>query len=172
LSRQVQPLFALDTNVFIGAHNDYYAPDFCPAFWDCILQYFCAGRLISIDRVFTEIEKPVDLVQWAQDAPNGFFAFSGEQPVRNAYSTIIDWVQNNSQFKPEAKSKVAAVADGWLVAYAQIHSAVVVTQEVSAPEAKNKVPIPDVCRVFGVDHVNSWEMLRQLGVRFILEPTA
>ena len=172
MSRQVQPLFVLDTNVFIGAHNDYYAPDFCPAFWDCILQYFCAGRLISIDRVFTEIEKPVDLVQWAQDAPNDFFAFSGEQPVRNAYSTIIDWVQNNSQFKPEAKSKFAAVADGWLVAYAQAHNAVVVTHERFSADAKGRVLIPNVCQQFNVPYLNTFEMLRQLGVRFILEPTA
>ena len=84
----------------------------------------------------------------------------------------MNWVQNSSQFKPEAKSKFAAGADGWLIAYAQIHNAVVVTQEVSAPKAKSKVPIPDVCQVFGVDYMNTWEMLRQLGVRFVLDPTA
>ena len=84
----------------------------------------------------------------------------------------MNWVQNSSQFKPEAKSKFAAGADGWLIAYAQTHSAVVVTQEVSAPDAKSKVLIPDVCQVFGVDYMNTWEMLRQLGVRFVLDPTA
>ena len=171
MSRQVQPLFVLDTNVFIGAHNGYYAPDFCPAFWSCILQYFHARRLSSIDRVFTEIEKPVDLVQWAQDAPNGFFAFSGDQPVVTVYSTIMDWVQNNSQFKLEAKSKFATVADGWLVAYARAHNAVVVTHERFSADAKSRVLIPSVCRQFNVPYLNTFEMLRQLGVRFVLDPT-
>ena len=172
MNGQPSPLFVLDSDVIIGAYRNHYAPDICPGFWDCIPLYFQSGHLISIERVFDEIQNPGDLVQWAQNAPSGLFAFSGEQPAITAYGTVMDWVQNSSQFKPEAKRKFAAGADGWLVAYAQIHSAVVVTQEVSAPEAKNKVPIPDVCRVFGVDYVNSWEMLRQLGVRFILEPTA
>jgi len=170
LNRQPLPLYVLDTNAFIGAHNDYYAPDFCPAFWDCILQYFHAGLLISIDRVFTEIEKPVDLVQWVQNAPNGFFAFSGDQPVVTVYSAIMNWVQNNSQFKPEAKSKFATVADGWLVAYAQAHNAVVVTHERFSADAKSRVLIPNVCRQFSVPYLNTYEMLRQLGARFILDP--
>ncbi|MCY3711645.1 MAG: DUF4411 family protein [Caldilineaceae bacterium] len=171
MRRQVQPLFVLDTNVFIGAHNGYYGPDFCPAFWACILQFFHARRLISIDRVFTEIEKPVDLIQWAQDTPNGFFASSGDQPVVTVYSTIMNWVQNNSQFKPEAKSEFATVADGWLIAYAQAHNAVVVTHELFRPNATNRVLIPNICRQFNVPYLNTFEMLRQLGVRFVLDPT-
>ncbi len=171
MSRQVQPLFVLDTNVFIGAHNDYYAPDFCPAFWDCILQYFHAGRLISIDRVFAELTKPSDLVQWAQNAPSALFAFSGEPSVVTAYGTIMDWIQNSSQFKPEAESRFAGVADGWLIAYAQIHNAVVVTHELFNPNAKGRVLIPNVCRQFSVPYLNTFEMLRQLGVQFDLRPT-
>ena len=171
MSRQRRPLYVLDTNAFIGAHIDYYAPDFCPAFWDCIPHYFCAGRLISIDRVFTEKEKPVDLVQWAQNAPNGFFAFSGDQLVVTVYSTIMNWVQNEPQFKPAAVSKFAAVADGWLVAYAQAHNAVVVTHEKFAAEAKSRVLIPNVCRKFNVPYLNTFDMLRQLGVRFDLSST-
>jgi len=171
LSQQVQPLFVLDADVFMSAHHDYYAPVFCPGFWDCIPLYFQSGRLISIDRVFNEIQNPGDLVQWAQNAPSGLFAFSGEKPVRNAYSTIIDWVQNNSQFQPEAKSKFAAVADGWLVAYAQAHNAVVVTHERFSADAKGRVLIPNVCQQFNVPYLNTFEMLRQLDVRFVLDPT-
>ena len=164
-------MFVLDTNVFIGAHNDYYAPNFCPAFWDCIHHYFHAGRLISIDRVSNEITKPRALVQWVQNAPNGLFAFSGDQPVRTTYTTIIDWVQSNQQFHPEAIDKFAGVADGWLVAYAQAHGAAVVTHEKHRPNAQNRVLIPNVCRQFNVPYFNTYEMLRQLGVRFILEST-
>ena len=171
MSRQIQPLFVLDTNVFIGAYNDYYAPDFCPAFWDCIIQYFHGGRLISIDSVSTEIEKPVDLVQWAQNAPSGFFAFSRDQPVVTAYRTIMNWVQNEPQFKPAAVSKFASVADGWLIAYAQAYNAAVVTHERFAADAKSRVLIPNVCRQFSIDYLNTFEMLRQLGVQFDLRPT-
>lgn len=171
MSRQHPPLFVLDTNVFAGGHNDYYAPDFCPAFWDLIPQYFHAGRLISIDRVFDEITKPSDLVRWGQNAPSGLFAFTGESPTVTAYTTVVDWVWNNPQCNPAAKREFARVADGWLVAYAKTCNALVVTHEADRPEAKSRVPLPNVCRQFKVPFVNTWGMLRQLGVRFDLRPS-
>lgn len=171
MSRQVQLLFVLDTNVLIGAHNGYYGPDFCPAFWDCILQYFHAGRLISVDRVLSEITGPSGLVKWAQNAPSALFAYSGDQAVVTAHRTIMNWVRNNPQFQSAAKSKFAAVADGWLIAYAQAHNAVVVTHELFRPNARGRVLIPNVCRQFNVPYLNTFEMLRQLGVRFDLSST-
>ena len=152
----------------MSAHNDYYAPAFCPAFWDCILRYFHAGCLISIDKVFNEIKYPGGLVQWANNAPNGLFALSGDQAAINTYKTIMNWVQNNSQFQQAAISKFAGGADGWLIAYAHVHGAVVVTQEKLALDAQNSVPIPNVCRQFNVPYLNTFEMLRQLRVQFEL----
>ena len=95
------------------AYRDYYAPDFCPAFWDCIPLYFHAGRLISIDRVFAEIKNPGDLVQWANNAPNGLFTFSGEQQVVSNFASMMAWVQGNPQFLPKAKSRVCD-GSGWM----------------------------------------------------------
>ena len=153
------------------AYRDYYAPDFCPAFWDCIPLYFHAGRLISIDRVFAEIKNPGDLIQWANNAPNGLFTFSGEQQVVSNFASMMAWVQGNPQFLPKAKYEFATVADGWLIAYAQAHNAVVVTQEKFAPDVKKSVPIPNVCRQFSVPYLNTYDMLRQLGVHFDLRHT-
>ena len=30
------PVFVLDTNIFIEAHRRYYAQDLCPGFWECL----------------------------------------------------------------------------------------------------------------------------------------
>jgi hypothetical protein len=43
---------------------------------------------------------------------------------------------------------------------------IVVTHEVPAPDAKNRVPIPNVCVQFNVPYVDTFKMLRDLGVRF------
>ena len=83
----------------------------------------------------------------------------------------MNWVQNNPQFQTAAKSKFAAVADGWLVAYAYVHNAVVVTHETFSADAKSRVLIPNVCQQFNVRYLNTFEMLRQLGVQFDLRPT-
>jgi len=57
-------------------------------------------------------------------------------------------------------------ADGWLVAYAKVKGCVVVTHELPSPDVRRKVPIPNVCRAFNVQFVDTFEMLRTLGVRF------
>ena len=55
-------------------------------------------------------------------------------------------------------------ADGWLVASALAGSYVVVTQEVEDLRARKRVPIPNVCRAFGVACSDTFQMLRELGV--------
>lgn len=171
MSQHFRPRFALDTNVFIGANNTYYAPDICPGFWDCIRHYSDVGRLLSIDRVRDEILKPEILVQWVKETPSGFFMFTGEQQVTDTYRNMMIWVYQNPQFHAVAKRDFANKADGWLVAYAQTHNMAVVTHELFQLEAKGRVPIPNVCRQFGVPYLNTFEMLRRLGVQFDLRRT-
>jgi hypothetical protein len=78
----------------------------------------------------------------------------------------MSWVQAQEQFSDAAKADFAAGADGWLVAYARSKGLIVVTHEVLDPSIRRKVPIPNVCEAFGVSYVDTFEMLRELGVRF------
>ena len=158
-----------DANVLFEAYHRYYAPTLCPGFWDCLANHLAAGRLEIIDRVYDEILSPVALVSWVQQAANDLFPSCGTQPVANAYSQLIDWVQDNPQFTTAARAEFARAADGWLVAYSMVHGAVVVTNEVSAPEARNRVKIPDLCRQFDVRCINTFEMLHELSARFVWE---
>jgi hypothetical protein len=75
-------------------------------------------------------------------------------------------VNTHSQFTDAAKADFASGADGWLVAKAMADNYVVVTREQFRPEIKRKVQIPNVCKPFGVTYVDTFEMLRQLGIRF------
>ena len=159
-------IFLPDTNVLVAAHRHYYAPDLCPGFWDCLSHYFAVGRLFVIDRVYDEIVSPAELVEWVEQATNYSFPTTATQPVADAYRQLIDWVQDNPQFTPAARADFARVADGWLAAYAMANGAVVVTNEVSAPQAQRKVPLPDLCRQFDIPCINTFEMLRELGAHF------
>ena len=76
------------------------------------------------------------------------------------------WVQGTVQFNAEAKEKFAEIADGWVVAYAKAHRAVVVTQEVYNANVKKRIPIPNVCLEFSVDCIDTYEMIRRLGGKF------
>ena len=47
--------YLLDANVFIQAKNLHYGLDFCPAFWEWIVENNHAGKVFSIDKVADEI---------------------------------------------------------------------------------------------------------------------
>jgi hypothetical protein len=159
--------YVLDANVFIEAARRYYAFDLAPRFWESLAHHAASGRVRSIDRVKQELERGKDeLAQWVDDNFTNALASTDEPDVIQSFSEIMTWVQAQNQFSPAAKADFANGADGWLVAYARAKGCVVVTQEVPAPDARRKVPIPNVCQAFDVPFVNTFEMLRALGVQF------
>ncbi len=101
-------------------------------------------------------------------APDTFFKGTSDKKVIDAYAETVNWVQRQPQFTPEAKAEYATVADGWVIAYAKVNGLVVVSHEEYAPDAKRKVPVPNVCIEFKVEYCNTFEMLRGLKEQFVL----
>ena len=56
-----------------------------------------------------------------------------------------------------------AKADPWLTAHAIAGGGKVVTQETRVGDNSRRVKIPNVCDFFGVESLNVYEMLRELG---------
>lgn len=162
--------YILDANVFIEAHRRYYAFDLCPGFWRALIHQHEMKRVCSIDRVRDELVPISDrLRDWVNDdVPETFFKGTAGRTVADAYRDIVQWVQGEPQFTLAAKAEFAAVADGWVVAYAAANGLVIVTHEEYAPEARNRVPIPNLCVEFGVQHCDTFHMLRDLRVQFVL----
>lgn len=73
---------------------------------------------------------------------------------------------NAGVFKQPAKAKFLSGADPWLIAKAKIIGAKLVTHEVSAPDSKVRVPIPDVCAAFDVVCTQPHEALRAMAASF------
>jgi len=68
------------------------------------------------------------------------------------------------QFLDYAKAEFASVADSWLIAYAKAYGCTVVTNETYNKEIRRKIQIPNVCEAFGIEYMNTFEMLRKLKV--------
>ena len=66
--------YLLDANVFIQAKNLHYGFDFCPAFWDWLIQNNDAKKVFSVEKVGDEVLAIADeLADWANDRGPGFF---------------------------------------------------------------------------------------------------
>ena len=60
--------YLLDANVFIQAKNLHYGFDFCPAFWDWLIEKNGKNEVFSIEKVGDEIDAgDDDLSAWAKE---------------------------------------------------------------------------------------------------------
>ena len=159
--------YLLDANVFITAKNSYYAFAICPGFWDGIICHHKTGEIFSIDKVKDELlAGKDDLVEWVKNKLPASFFISTDGSVTSSYRAVISWLESNEQYYRYATAKFAGGADGWLVAHAMVNGFTVVTNEQPRPGKRNAVPLPDVCKHFGVTCVGPFAMLKDLGLQF------
>ena len=158
-------IYCLDANTLIEAKNLHYAMDFCPAFWEMLEKENGKGQIFSIDFIARELAKGNDeLADWAKSNKNLFIETSDVE-TQMVYIEIVNYVNDNYS-EAEAR-KFLDVADPWLIAKCKTMNATLVTKEVLAKGAK-KVKIPNICEIFEVKYMQTHEMIRALGVQFIL----
>jgi len=164
-------VYVVDSNFFIQAHRLNYPLDVASSFWNKVKQLASQQKIISIDKVKQEIYQNEDaLKQWcAANLPLDFFKDTA--PVMAAYGQVAAWaVSQNHHYLPNALAEFlhADEADAYIVAYVlfDVNARVVVTQEISEPNRKNKVKIPEACIALNVQHVNVINMFRGLGETF------
>ena len=164
--------FLLDANAFIEPRDRYYAYDICPGYWSALLQLHNLNKIYSIDQIRKELmpskkSEYDDIAKWIDNSvPDSFFKKTEDQKVIDKYQEMVTWVYSEDQYSDAAKGEFASVADGWLIAYAHANDHILVTHEEFNPEVQRRVPIPNVCKEFNVEHVNTFDMLRKLNVKF------
>lgn len=158
--------YLLDANVFMAASRLHYGLDFCPAFWEWLIEYNRKDRVFSIERVADEVQAGDDaLAQWASERGTDFF-LKPDTPLQQALGTVARWA-TDQHYEPVAISTFFQVADFYLVAQALARKWVVVTHEVFADSTK-RIKIPNACMGVGIRHMSPFEMLRREKARFIL----
>ncbi len=164
-------VYVVDSNFFIQAHRVNYPLDVAFSFWNKVKQLADDGKIISIDKVKQEIYQNEDaLKQWCViNLPRDFF--KDTSTVMTSYGQVAAWaVLQSSHYLPNALAEFlhADEADAYIVAYvvADTNKRIVVTQEISEQNRRNKVKIPDACNDLNVRFVNVIDMFRQLGETF------
>ncbi len=158
--------YLLDANIFIQAKSLHYGFDFCPAFWDWLIEQNQKGTVFSIEKVKDEINaKEDELSQWANKLGDGFFL---ELDTAEAvFREVSQWVYNQS-YANGAINDFLNVADYYLVCHALGHGLTIVTEEVSH-NSKKRVKIPDACTGLGIKCMLTHQMLRHERAKFVLE---
>jgi predicted nucleic acid-binding protein len=158
--------YLLDANVFIEAKRRYYGFDFCPAFWDWLIEAGSRNLVFSVEKVRDElILGGDDLAEWARKLNDMFFLSPDGGTIRSL-AAALEWARGES-FRQGAISSFADDADAYLVAHAHAHNHIVVTHELPS-DAIKQVKIPNVCVALKVKYVNTFEMLRREKALFVL----
>ena len=159
--------YLLDANVFIQAKNLHYGFDFCPAFWEWLIDANARECVFSIEKVRDELLAGGDeLAEWASNRAGRFF-LSPDEKVLAAFSEVSGWA-TAQDYDPAAINIFFQDPDYYLVAHALAHDFAVVTHEVPA-HTRKKLKIPNACIGLGIRHMTPYEMLRRERARFVLE---
>jgi hypothetical protein len=161
--------YLLDANVFIQAKKLHYGLDFCPAFWQWLINENAAGRVFSIEKVGDEIEAGGDeLAGWVKKRGDVMF-LKPDAVLSPALGRVSTWA-TGQKYEPAAVSTFLQVADYYLVAYALAHEHTVVTHEIPSTSTK-RIKIPDACLGLQIKVITPFEMLRVSRARFVLPRT-
>ncbi|WP_417611266.1 DUF4411 family protein [Owenweeksia hongkongensis] len=163
------PTYIVDSNFFIQAHRVLYPLDIAESFWQLVSRLANEGVIVSIDKVKHELYQNDDeLRRWCEgNLPHGFFADSSECITQ--YGEVVSWaVTKSDHYLQKALDEFldADEADAWIIAFAKMKGFMITTYEVSQPERKNKVKIPEPCISFGLPFRTTIEMFREIGVKF------
>lgn len=161
--------YVVDSNFFLQAHKMHYPMDVAPGFWVKVSDLANKGRIISIDKVHDELYTNTDvLTSWMdQNMPTDFFKDTNS--VLAEYGQVCSWaISRSAHYKAGALATFlqADEADAFLVAYAFAHKLTLITHEISDPNRKSSIKIPDACAPFKVQFMNTIQMFRAMGETF------
>ena len=158
--------YLLDANVFMQAKNLHYGLDFCPAFWEWLIQKNRTGQVFSIDKVADEIAAGADeLHDWARENGEELFLRTTPQ-IAMQFTPVSEWA-SQQHYEPAAINTFLQIADFYLVAHALARGVTLVTHETPSNSPK-QIKIPDACIGLDIRCMNPYEMLRRERARFVL----
>lgn len=161
--------YLFDSNTLIEAKNRYYSMTVCPAYWIWLIKKNQSLDVASISLVRKELTDGSDeLAAWAGANVELFIDVDDEETQINFGEVANLVAEQSSKMKAGAVEEFLSGADPWLIAKAMTTGATVVTHESYHPDAKKKFLIPNVCKHFGVNWINTFEMLETLEARFVL----
>lgn len=162
--------YLIDTDIFIAAKNLHYGMDFCPAFWNWLVDANRAGKLVSIEAVLDDLsDAGDDLTEWAKAREEGFFVSPVESDLP-ALGQVTQWINDHQVYTGAGKQTFLSCSDYYVVSQALAGGHTVITHEKPENSVK-RIKIPNVCVALNIKYMTCWQMLRTERARFVLQGT-
>ena len=138
--------------------------DIAPTFWELLDGLVADGRIASPARVYDELLDGQDeLLAWARTRKASGLFVEPDGAVQVSFREIVEYV--GTHYRPIRETqRFLDKADPWVIAHAHAGGGKVVTLEQQVPNISRIVKIPNVCDHFGLESINTYQMLRELGV--------
>jgi hypothetical protein len=154
-----KPSYCLDSSAIIDWHERYYPPASFPALVDRVEQVIVEGRLVISEEVWIEIEaKDAAAKAWCQPRLDNLVVRTDleivkqVQEVLRSHPRLVGALRNRSG------------ADPFVIAVAQIRSAIVVTGEAKGTPTRPRIPY--VCDELAVPCMSFLEVIKSEGWSF------
>jgi len=119
----------------------------------------------SIEMIAVELKDGDDvLAEWATKRPKHFIS-NDDTTTQGHFGEILQLVYSRD-YNKGSRDNFLSKADPWLIAKAKTIGATVVTHEARILQG-NKVKVPDICDLFEVPCIGTFDLLRVLKARFI-----
>lgn len=149
-----RPRYMLDSSVLIEAYQRNYPPDVNESFWLKMHALIVEGHACMPDEVYREIERKADgLFDWCKERKDPLV-----MPIDVAEQVAVAEVLKAHERLVDTK-KGRSMGDPWVIAFAKVHAAIVVTEEQLTRNLKAP-RIPDVCDAMGISCMNTLGLVR------------
>ncbi len=157
--------FCLDANVFIEAKNGPYGFDIVPVSWKWLDEMAGKGTIYSPTSVYDELAVGSDeLATWVKGRKSSPLFMEPNEAIQSTFEDVAAHVATS--YPSEYAELFLDGADPWVVAYAKTNTSFVVTREKFLSGQPRKVKIPNVCKYFNVQFLDTFELLRKKGAQF------
>ena len=155
-------LYLLDANVLIDASRYYYPIQRVPEFWSWLVHVEGRAEVKIPIEIYEEIKDGDDLGIWSRGDLTGAALLLTDESDPNLVARVTDQGYADNLTDDEVE-KIGR--DSFLIAYALTapEEIRVVSTEVSQPtKLRANRHLPDVCRDFDVECINTFEFVRRL----------
>ncbi len=170
--------YLLDSNSFIMPARNYYNFNILPTYWNKLIQVANKNNnLYVLSVVENEITTGRDtdpLKLWFTQNSSYFtkIQHSNDSAIISKYAEVMQYIQQCGFYNTKGLSNWAdiKIADPWLIAAAKVYDLSIVTFEIregnlSSKNQTGKIKIPNVADHFGVDTLNLYDMMEEMGIK-------